>query len=75
LPVTEVVFTVLQYLTSLLDLIKRWSSITWYNGSIIKEVDQTTPMTSQDDLLLSALNCSCEVHVVGLLELLPGLGM
>jgi hypothetical protein len=47
--------------------------ISWNNRGIIDQVQETTSVFSQNDLLLCPLNSGCEVVVISFLELLARL--
>lgn len=72
-PVTEILFGIVEDLACLSAVLECWAGVTWDNWGIIKEVQETTAVTSEDDLLLSALNGGSELGSVCLLKLLAGL--
>ncbi len=70
LPVREVIFGIVKDLAGLVCVLIGWTDITWDDGSIIDEVEETATVASKDDLLLSALDRGSEFGGVGLLQLL-----
>lgn len=73
LVVAEIIFSIVEYLSSFLCACERRVHISRNNWSVIDKVHQSTSMLSQDDLLLGTLNRGCKVVVVGLLKLLTSL--
>lgn len=69
----EVGLCVVEDLTGGLDFCEWRVGIAGYDGSVVDKVQKAASMFGQDDLLLCTLNGSCEVLVVGLLELLARL--
>lgn len=49
------------------------SDVSWHNGSVVEEVQQSATVPGQDDLLLCSLNGGGKVMVIRFLELLAGL--
>ena len=72
-PVTEILFSIVEDLACLSAVLKCWTGVTWNNWGIIKEVQETTAVASEDDLLLGALNGGSELGSICLLQLLAGL--
>ena len=73
-PVAEILFGIVEDLACLSAVLECWTRVTWNNWGIVKEVQETTPVTSEDDLLLGALNGGSELGSICLLKLLAGLG-
>jgi hypothetical protein len=73
LVVAKVIFSVVENLPGVLCACKRRVQISRNNGRVIDEIEEAAGMLSQNDLLLSTLNCCCEVGVVCLLEFLTSL--
>ena len=72
-PVAEILFGIVEDLACLSAVLECWTRITWNNWGIIKKVQETTAVTSEDDLLLCALNGGSELGSICLLKLLAGL--
>lgn len=73
LPVLEVIFSIVQDLSSLCAVVVRALLLAGHNGAVVEELEETATVTGQDDLLLGTLDCGKEFGVVGLLELFTSL--
>ena len=69
----KVALGVSENLTGSLRLSKGRMHVAGHDRGIVNKVQESAGMLCEDDLLLSALNGGCEVVIVCLLELLPGL--
>ena len=72
-PFAKIFLCIVQDLASLCTMLKSRASITWHDGSVIKQVQESTTMASEHDLLLGTLDGGGEVEIVGILELLARL--
>ena len=57
----------------LVRMLKSRASVPGHDGGVVQQVEQATPVASEHDLLLGALDMSGEMDVVGFFKLLPGL--
>ena len=73
LPVFQIIFRIVEDLTCLACVLERCANISRNNGGIIEEVEETTTVTGKDDLLLGALDGSCELGGISFLDLLTSL--
>ena len=69
----KIILGVGQDLTRCLYLGEGGMNVTRYDRGIIDQVQETTGVLREDNLLLSALDGGCEVEIVGFLELLTSL--
>lgn len=73
LPLSKIVFGVVENLASLMAVLEDGASVTWNDGSIIEKVQETTAVAGENDLLLGALDGCSEFGGVCFLELLATL--
>jgi len=73
LPVSELVFGIIEDLAGLFHAFVGRMGVSGHDGSVVKEVYQTTRLLGKNDLLFSTLNGGCEVDIKSLLEFLTGL--
>lgn len=73
LPFSEVVFTVVEDLASLAAMFVHTTGVAWNDGAVIEELQESTTMLSQDDLLLSTLDGGGKFGSISLLEFLASL--
>ena len=69
----KIILGVGQDLTCCLYLGEGRMNVARYDRGIIDQVQETTGVLREDNLLLSALDGGCEVEIVGFLELLTSL--
>merc|ERR1711977_629334 len=72
LPVLEIILCIVQDLAGLTGMLVGWTDITRDDGSVVEEVEETATVAGEDDLLLCALDGSCELGSICLLHLLSG---
>ena len=75
LVVAEVVFGIVEYLSSVLGTCERWMGVSRNDWCVVNEVYKSTSVFGKDGLLLGALDGCCKVLVVRLLKLLTSLYM
>lgn len=74
-PCLQLLFGFSQDISGLGGMFKRLAHISWYYRSVIEEVEQTTTILGEDDLLLGSLNGGSKVDVESLLDFLTSLSM
>jgi hypothetical protein len=70
LPASQLIFSIIEDLAAGVDALIWRMRFPRYNGGVVYEIQQTTSLLGQDDLLLSTFDCGREVHVKGLFEFL-----
>lgn len=73
LPVSKVVLTVVEDLAGLRAVLEDSTGITWDDGRVVEEFQETTSVLGEEDLLLGTLNDSGKLCSVCLLEFLTSL--
>lgn len=73
LPLLEIILRVVQDLSSLIRVLVRRADVTWDDWGVIEEVEETTTVAGEDNLLLGTLDGGGELQSVCFLELLAGL--
>lgn len=73
LPILEIIFRIVEDLTSFIGVLVWVSLITRDNWGIIEEIEEATAVTGKDDLLFGTFDRCGELGCVCLLQFLPGL--
>jgi hypothetical protein len=73
LPILEIIFCIAEDLTGLVRMLIWGTHITRDNGCIIEEIEETTTVAGEDDLLFGTLDSCSEFSSIGFLNLLAGL--
>jgi hypothetical protein len=74
-PCLQLLLGIVEDLAGFADVRERLAYIAWNNWSVIKVVQEASPVLGEDDLLLGTLDGCGEMEVVGFLELLACLNM
>lgn len=72
-PVAQVVLGVVENLPGLLGMVISRTHIAWDDGRVIEELQESSAMLGQDNLLFGPLDGSSKLGLVSLLELLSSL--